>query len=444
MRINKLKEKLKQEIKEKLFKKENKNKSEKVKEPIIIGITGSRGKSSVAYMLHNFLKNLGYKSILYSSIEIDSELSYVKKKFAVDNPIKSKAVLLNAVEQCMDQNADFLILEVNERAIKLGIIDDVEFDIRVLTNIIEKQNEVFYSDYVDIKKKFLLDSNDDEKLVYVVKDLFCKQLMNELKNKNQTIISTPYLVDRYDLDLNKINCLISSNNPIDSINGVKFDLRINKNNYLINSNLLFSYSCFNISCVIAILNLLNVYDNKKFNNFLDRIVIPGRDEKISFKNRTIIISVNLAPQLEELNKYKLQGQVNNIIVVTGATGVGFKGWKNEFSEELVNKDKELAMKFAYNYINRYADSIVVTMTDLGTTNIDELFELQNNLLSNSINKSFVKDRKEAIKKAILNSKENDIIFISGRGNREILCSSYEKISLSKDIDLLKQILSEVN
>ena len=444
MRINKLKEKLKQEIKEKLFKKENKNKSEKVKEPIIIGITGSRGKSSVAYMLHSFLKNLGYKSILYSSIEIDSELSYVKKKFAVDNPIKSKAVLLNAVEQCMDQNADFLILEVNERAIKLGIIDDVEFDIRVLTNIIEKQNEVFYSDYVDIKKKFLLDSNDDEKLVYVVKDLFCKQLMNELKNKNQTIISTPYLVDRYDLDLNKINCLISSNNPIDSINGVKFDLRINKNNYLINSNLLFSYSCFNISCVIAILNLLNVYDNKKFNNFLDRIVIPGRDEKISFKNRTIIISVNLAPQLEELNKYKLQGQVNNIIVVTGATGVGFKGWKNEFSEELVNKDKELAMKFAYNYINRYADSIVVTMTDLGTTNIDELFELQNNLLSDSINKSFVKDRKEAIKKAILNSKENDIIFISGRGNREILCSSYEKISLSKDIDLLKQILSEVN
>ena len=444
MRISKLKEKLKQEIKEKLFKKENKNKSEKVKEPIIIGITGSRGKSSVAYMLHNFLKNLGYKSILYSSIEIDSELSYVKKKFAVDNPIKSKAVLLNAVEQCMDQNADFLILEVNERAIKLGIIDDVEFDIRVLTNIIEKQNEVFYSDYVDIKKKFLLDSNDDEKLVYVVKDLFCKQLMNELKNKNQTIISTPYLVDRYDLELNKINCLISSNNPIDSINGVKFDLRINKNNYLINSNLLFSYSCFNISCVIAILNLLNVYDNKKFNNFLDRIVIPGRDEKISFKNRNIIISVNLAPQLEELNKYKLQGQVNNIIVVTGATGVGFKGWKNEFSEELVNKDKELAMKFAYNYINKYADSIVVTMTDLGTANIDELFELQNNLLSDSINKSFVKDRKEAIKKAILNSKENDIIFISGRGNREILCSSYEKISLSKDIDLLKQILSEVN
>ena len=84
------------------------------------------------------------------------------------------------------------------------------------------------------------------------------------------------------------------------------------------------------------------------------------------------------------------------------------------------------------------------MTDLGTTNIDELFELQNNLLSDSIDKSFVKDRKEAIKKAILNSKENDIIFISGRGNREILCSSYEKISLSKDIDLLKQILSEVN
>ena len=94
MRINNLKEKLKREI----------------KEPIIIGITGSRGKSSVAYMLHKFIKCLGYKSILYSSIEIDSDLSYAKKHFAVDNPIKDKKVLLSAVEQSIAQNADFLIL----------------------------------------------------------------------------------------------------------------------------------------------------------------------------------------------------------------------------------------------------------------------------------------------------------------------------------------------
>lgn len=443
MRINNLKEKLKREIKETLIHKELNTKKTKIKEPIIIGITGSRGKSSVAYMLHKFIKCLGYKSILYSSIEIDSDLSYAKKHFAVDNPIKDKKVLLSAVEQSIAQNADFLILEINERAINLGIIDDVEFDIRVLTNIIEKQNEVFYENYVELKKSFLINSREDEKLVYIVKDNFCRQLIDELKNKNQTIISTPYLIERFNIDKNKVNYLISSNEQIGSIDGIKFNLKIDNENYEIRSNMLFTYSCFNITCVIAVLRLLNLYDHNKFLEFIKVFRIPGRDEKITFNNRNIIISLNLVPQLEELYKYKTMGQINNIIVVTGATGTGFKGWKNEFSTDLINKDKELAMKFAYNYLNKFADTVIVTKTDLGTTSIDNLFELQKSLLSNSKKQFFVKNRKKAIEIAILNSNENDAIFISGRGNREILCVSYDKISFSKDIDLLEQVLKEV-
>ena len=41
-----------------------------------IGITGSRGKSTVCFMIHEFLKEKGYKSILYSSIGIDSPKSF--------------------------------------------------------------------------------------------------------------------------------------------------------------------------------------------------------------------------------------------------------------------------------------------------------------------------------------------------------------------------------
>lgn len=445
MRIKKLRNKLYNEINEFQMIRNIKFVKKNEKEPIIIGVTGSRGKSSVAYILHYYLKSLGYSSVLYSSIEIDSELSYVKKHFAVDNPLKSKKTLLSAVDQCINQNADFLILEVNERAIKLGLINDIEFDVKVLTNIIEKQNEVFYEDYVELKKNFIKTANKNEKLVYVVKDEFCKDLVNELCNYNQTVISTPFLINRYKLNPNNINCVISSDKSIDSINGVEFLLNLNKKDYKIKTKIMFSYSCFNLACVIAVLDYLKLFNIDKFNKLIDSIVIPGRDEIIKYKNRKIIISVNLVPQLEEIYKYKSLGQINDLIVVTGATGLGFKGWKNEFSKQLIDKDKELAMKFAYDYINKYADKVVITITDVGNTNIEELFSKQNSLLKPDMKKEFFKDRYEAIKFALSNSNENDIIFISGRGNREILCNSIDKIILSKDIDLIHNIINkEVN
>ena len=59
------------------LKKEYKNKPKEDKEPKIIGITGSRGKSTTAYIVHEYLKFLGYKSILYSSLGIDSPASII-------------------------------------------------------------------------------------------------------------------------------------------------------------------------------------------------------------------------------------------------------------------------------------------------------------------------------------------------------------------------------
>lgn len=441
MKIEKLKEKLKNELKNVNHKIKKNNENTTKKEPIIIGITGSRGKSSVCYMLHQYLKKMGYKSILYSSIEIDSDLSYVKKHCAVDNPLRSKKTLFSAVEQCINSNADFLILEVNERAIDLGIVDDVEFDLKLLTNIVGKQNEVFYPNYVNIKKSFLLKSGEKEKILLVVKDNHCNDLINELKSKNLKIITSPFLKKRYSIATSKDDYIINSiDNLFDSINGVNFCVENNNKKEDFSSSLLFPYSVFNLVCVYAVLNELSLYDRKEFNKLIKNIVIPGRDEVIKYRNRLIIISVNLVPQLEYLKKYTPN---NKLIVVTGATGTGFKGWINEFDEDKVLKDKELSLKFAYNYINNNADELYITLSDTGSSDKISLLNMQKELLNDKV-KCFVEsDRKEAIKLAICNSLPNDVIFISGRGNREILCIDKDKISLSKDIDLLDQIFNEL-
>lgn len=90
MKLSKLREKLennkelrnKQERKIKRLKAEfkcgvtkEKNRKEEIK---IIGITGSSGKTTVANIIHEYLKRLGKKSVLYSSAKIDSPATIIR------------------------------------------------------------------------------------------------------------------------------------------------------------------------------------------------------------------------------------------------------------------------------------------------------------------------------------------------------------------------------
>ena len=119
------KEKLK-ELKDKLNKKiESKNKFDRLKEEYknkkrkddkelkIIGITGSRGKSTVAYIVHEYLKQIGKRSVLYSSLGVDSPASIIKKEEAIELAVTSTESLLSILEEAENYDADYLILEIN-------------------------------------------------------------------------------------------------------------------------------------------------------------------------------------------------------------------------------------------------------------------------------------------------------------------------------------------
>lgn len=411
----------------------------------IVGITGSRGKSTVAYLVHEYLKKKGFKSILYSSIGIDSPFSLSPKNEAIENPLRDERILLDALEEAIDYQAEYLILEVNERAINLGITKDIPFDIRVLTNIIPKQNEVFYSDYVNIKKRFFKEAQDEVKLIASQIDADLIDLKNELRNRRIITFSSRYLSQVHHLNEEDIDYLLTNNEkPFDSIKGLNMNVITGTNSYSLSTNLIMPYNALNITCCVAILETLGVFNHRLFQELIRELNVPGRDEVIYVENRTIIISVNLVPHLEHLKRYQAQQQINKIIVVTGATGTDFVSWEKEFDENKYLEDKEKSIRFAYNYIKNNADFVYITTSDSGSANKEGLLAYQANMIKGSIPYKTDVDRRIAIKNAIEISKENDVIFISGRGNRRVLCDSKDTIKLHLDKEVVKEILEELN
>ena len=410
----------------------------------IIGITGSKGKSGVAYILNEYLKKLGYKTVMYSSIMIDSELSYNSKSESIETPLRDEQMLLDAVSEALDYEADYLILEINESTLNKHLIDNLDFDVRVLTNIVPKQNDIIYSNYVELKKSFFRTANKNETLIMGLVDPDTISLYNELKDKKIVTFSTEYLSKRYSLKHNDVDYYVNAKDLMfESINGINFNI-VDKNKvHNFNSTLLFGYNALNIACVYSILNELKILDVDKLKEIIKNITIPGREEIIKTNGIKIIISLTCVPHLEKLKQFKDNGEVNEVIITTGASGYGYVNWHNEVNLEKYLEDKEYSMKFAYNYIGQYADKVYVTVTDIGAVNVDEWLDIQFNLLPSEIFKEKISDRKEAIRQSIVNANQNDIILVCGRGNRRIMCDGINHISNFIDKDIILEIIKDL-
>ena len=64
------------------------------------------------------------------------------------------------------------------------------------------------------------------------------------------------------------------------------------------------------------------------------------------------------------------------------------------------------------------------------------------LSTNKVVKIYPK-REEAIEKALIESNEKDVIVISGRGERRILCNQENKTRLVKDKDVIEKVLNDM-
>ena len=415
----------------------------------IIGITGSFGKSSLCYILSSYLKHIGKKVVSYSSIEIDSPKSYKTKHQSQEIVIKNKEVLDSAIKEAQEYNADFLILEINEEIIGRGIIDDVPFTYRVLTNIKRMDIKDDFNKYKEEVFSFLLHKNkevEDKIILYLDSDMALSDFtkIKEESKKEVITLGTRYICNVKGYDEASIDYLMheTANSIFSSINGLSFSISSNHNTISINSNLILPYNAINILEVYSIVNDLKLYEESSFKSFIKNINIPGRSEIIKINDRYIMISPTLSPELEELYKFQQNQEINDIVLVTASIGQGFSTWEEKYNSKEQKEHLTRTRKFSMEYASRYANYIYLTSSDPANSDPYEIDNEMKSYIKDEIEAIIDIDRYSAIKKAIRNSKYNDFILISGRGNRNIYCIG-DKMLKFTDLELVQQALKEI-
>lgn len=447
MKLFKVKEKLeKKQIKKRGIKKEYKNNINSKRNDLkIIGITGSRGKSTTALMIHKYLKSSGYKSTLYSSVMVDSPASHLKKNEAYEVAVRDVESLISIIGEVEAYGAEYLVLEVNESTLEKGFLKDVPFDVRVLTNLNSKHNLEQYTEeeYVELKKSFFRNIDDECKCIFGFQD-YSKELLEELLQLNnypKYICSSNYIATLKGVEKNKVTCLLTG---LDSeISGMKLQFKLNDEVLNLNTNLMMSYNALNVLTAITTLEALSVFNNTKFEEALNNLVIPGRAEVFKEKGKIIIVDAHLPAMLECLKTLKEQGKVDKIKVVIGSMGHGYKHWDARFKTEEFALQRKEVRKYAMNLLKDVVDYVYITESDSGKENALDICKELESYLDVKTPSTIIVDREEAIKQAICESKEGEIVFISGRGNRRVLCNGENTMKLLKDSDVVKQALEQL-
>tara|TARA_B100000575_G_scaffold281911_1_gene272994 strand:+ start:378 stop:1835 length:1458 start_codon:yes stop_codon:yes gene_type:complete len=380
----------------------------------IIGITGTNGKTTTAFLVKSILENANLKVALIGTLGLIAKNFEYQKTLTTPDPISLNKILhdLKVV------GFSHVVMEVSSHALDQYRVEDVDFNIAAFTNITPEHLDYHgtFENYKNSKAKLFQLLAEDAKTVVNTDDPFGKILSKKLSSK-----VIPFTrKDQTGVHFKTIS--LSTKGIIGTIGAFGKTLSIE-------SSLLGHFNAENILAAVSISIALDIKKNIIEIGINECPLVPGRMESFNLLNKgTAIIDYAHTPDSYTkvmITLKKLQENNGHIYVVFGAGG---------------DRDKSKRFLMA-QILERYAKHCFITPDN-------PRYEKQNQINAQIIkgfknNKySIYENRNHGIEAAIKISKKNDIIAILGKGREEFQDIQGEKIYHS-DLDILKEYSCEL-
>lgn len=375
----------------------------------LIGITGTDGKTTTAMIINDLLNNYVNSSYLGTNGFILKE-----KVIKTKNTTPSIDTLFKYFDILNKNNYDNLVMEVSSEALLHNRCHNINFDIAVLTNIKKDHLNVHktFKNYLESKTKLFKQANlcilnkDDKHFNYIKRKC----------NKNIITYGTNKKCDYYFYNINEYR------------DKTTFKLKVNNKIYNITSPLIGKFNVYNLVSAIATLNCFNINITSIINNIKKIKQVPGRLQKIDFKqNYDIVLDyAHTSNATYEVLKLFNKIKKGNIITVVGCAGKRYKDKRSEIGK----------------IVTTYSDKVIFTMDD---PRDEKVLDIINDMISKVKNNNYkiIENREKAIFEALHLAKENDTVLILGKGldNYMAINDKYVKYS---DLTVIKSYFKKLS
>ncbi|HMG82593.1 MAG TPA: UDP-N-acetylmuramoyl-L-alanyl-D-glutamate--2,6-diaminopimelate ligase [Ferruginibacter sp.] len=377
---------------------------------LLVGVTGTNGKTTIATLLWKLFKGLGYKCGLISTVQ-----NQIGEKIIAATHTTPDAISLNALlRQMVDAKCEYVFMECSSHAIHQHRISGLQFAGGLFSNITHDHLDYHktFDEYIKVKKSFFdrlpssafaISNADDKRGVVMLQNTAAKKYFYSLKTMAE----------------------FKGKILGDSLTGLHMTI----NDLEVYFRLIGEFNAYNLLAVYGAAICLGEEKNKILEVLSSLDGAEGRFDYMVSKKDKVIGIIDYAHTPDALLNVlatikKLKKGYEHIITVVGCGG-----------------DRDKAKRPIMAAVAcEHSDKVIFTSDNPRSEDPLEILRDMESGVSVVARKKYitVADRKEAIKTAVSLASKEDIVLVAGKGHEK-----YQDIKGVKyDFDD-KKVLSEI-
>ena len=368
-----------------------------INEMSIIGVTGTNGKTTVSWLIHQGFKKIGYKSGYIGTLGYGLE-SLNLNELTTPSCMKLHKIL----SEFQNSGVEYVVMEISSHAIDQRRIDGINFNSVIFTNL--SRDHIDYhgnmENYGETKAKLFLERQSKIKIINI-NDSFGRSLIERV---DEEVISTS--IEPINIDKDKF---ISVTKYETNGSGFDIDLKSSWGTFKTHVPLLGTFNIENVIQTIALFLSLG-FSLSKIQTIIEGMKAPsGRMESVDVDNNhllpRVLVDFSHTPDALKLSLQSIRDHYDGKIWCVFGCG----GDRDRGKRKMMGKIAE-----------RYADYVIVTSDNPRNENPDKIISDILEGISSQV--KIIVNREEAINFAIMKANKNEIILIAGKGHE-----SYQKI-----------------
>lgn len=356
---------------------------------MVIGVTGTDGKTTTSHLIYHILQTAGKKVSLISSVY--AKIGGKEYDTGLHTTTPDAFQVQKLIADAVSHGDEYLVLEVTSHALDQNRVFGIHFTAGVLTNITREHLDYHktYDQYLQAKAKLFLNA---EKIIINADDNSFPVLSDYLNSFKKSFYTYGFSKKAdFQKDIGKE---IGTSLP--------------------------KFNSYNFLAAYSVVTLLNIPE-KIIIGAIKTFKLPtGRLDTVYENSFKVIVDFAHTPNaIDAILQYvrKLYGSTGRIIHIFGSAGLR-DATKRPLMGEMSGK---------------WADAVIITEEDYRTEDPEKIarqiaeglekndFTYTKDFAGEKKTYAVIIDRKSAIEKAISIAQKGDVIILTGKGHEQSLC-----------------------